>query len=71
MDPLLDDTVFMGTKWMMAGADAVVRLYSGAHHGFNGLKPEQSKEAERVNLDVKTFISDMKASWMDVESSTC
>lgn len=66
MDPLLDDTVFMGTKWMMAGADAV-----GAHHGFNGLKPEQSKEAERVNLDVKTFISDMKASWMDVESSTC
>ncbi|KAF2452298.1 alpha/beta hydrolase fold-domain-containing protein [Lineolata rhizophorae] len=33
-DPLLDDTVFMSTKRAAAGAEAVVKIYPGAPHGF-------------------------------------
>ncbi|KAF2112002.1 Alpha/Beta hydrolase protein [Lophiotrema nucula] len=33
-DPLLDDTMFMGTKWQMYGNEAVVKIYNGAPHGF-------------------------------------
>jgi len=33
-DPLLDDTTCMGMKWMGAGAEAVVKIYPGAPHGF-------------------------------------
>ena len=29
-DCLLDDTLMMGLKWQMAGAEAIVRLYPGA-----------------------------------------
>lgn len=33
-DPLLDDTMVMSTKWLVAGGDAAVKIYSGAPHGF-------------------------------------
>lgn len=33
-DPLLDDTVFMSTKWLMAGGDAVVKIVPGGAHGY-------------------------------------
>ncbi|KAF9889232.1 hypothetical protein FE257_007545 [Aspergillus nanangensis] len=33
-DPLLDDTVLMGSKWAIAGAESVVKIYPGAAHGF-------------------------------------
>ncbi len=33
-DPLLDDTMFMSTKWLMSGAEAVVKIVPGAPHGF-------------------------------------
>jgi acetyl esterase/lipase len=29
LDPLLDDSVLMATKWTMSGADAVLKLYPG------------------------------------------
>lgn len=33
-DPLLDDTLLMGSKWSIAGGEAVVKIYPGATHGF-------------------------------------
>ena len=33
-DPLLDDTVMMTTKWMMAGGEAVLKIVPGAPHAF-------------------------------------
>jgi len=35
-DPLLDDSVMMATKWLMAGGQAVLKIYNGAPHGFLG-----------------------------------
>jgi acetyl esterase/lipase len=29
LDPLLDDSVLMATKWKMSGAEAVLKLYPG------------------------------------------
>ena len=29
LDPLLDDTVMMATKWMMSGAESILKIYSG------------------------------------------
>jgi acetyl esterase/lipase len=29
LDPLLDDSVLMATKWTMSGAEAVIKLYPG------------------------------------------
>ena len=33
-DCLLEDTVMMAVRWQMAGAQAVVKLFPGAAHGF-------------------------------------
>jgi len=50
-DPLLDDSVFMSAKWQMAGAEAVLRVYEGAPHGFISF-PRQHLEAAGQGLDV-------------------
>jgi acetyl esterase/lipase len=33
-DALLDDTLLMSMKWMIAGGEAVVKIFSGAPHAF-------------------------------------
>ncbi|KIW19922.1 hypothetical protein PV08_00497 [Exophiala spinifera] len=33
-DCLLDDTMFMSTKWLMAGGEAIVKIIPGAPHGY-------------------------------------
>ena len=35
LDPLLDDSLFMGERWTAAGGDAQVLVYPEAVHGFN------------------------------------
>lgn len=52
-DALLDDSVNMGTRWMMFGADAVVKIYPGCPHAFIGFPIE---EAERAVADTKAYI---------------
>jgi len=55
-DPLLDDSVMMGAKWMAAGGEAVVRIFTGAPHGFI-LFPKEQCEAAGEGMDViKAFI---------------
>ncbi|KAI1350610.1 acetyl esterase [Xylaria sp. FL0043] len=34
-DPLLDDTLLMGVKWLASGSEAVVKIFPGAPHVFN------------------------------------
>jgi len=57
-DPLLDDTVMMSTKWMMAGAEAVVKIYPGAPHGFIVFPPDVLEAAKQGLADVKTFLEE-------------
>jgi acetyl esterase/lipase len=56
-DPLLDDSVMMGCKWLMAGGEAVVKIYEGAPHGFIVWRG-MTDEADRAAVDVETFIKD-------------
>ena len=44
-DCLLEDTLLMALRWQMAGGEAVVKLYSGAPHGFLVFPPEEVKSA--------------------------
>ena len=51
-DPLLDDTLLMGTKWAAGGGEAVVKVWPGAPHGFTafpGFGP--ATEGVRVALE--------------------
>jgi acetyl esterase/lipase len=38
LDPLLDDTLFMGARWRAAGSPAELALYAGAPHEFLTLR---------------------------------
>jgi acetyl esterase/lipase len=59
-DPLLDDTVMMGVRWLMVGGEAVIKIYEGAPHAFISLRG-QSDEADQAEKDTKTFIEDCVA----------
>lgn len=37
LDPLLDDSLFMATRWETAGRDAELGVYPGGVHGFDAL----------------------------------
>ena len=41
-DCLLEDTVMMAVRWQMAGAEAVVKLFPGAAHGFIAFEKAES-----------------------------
>jgi acetyl esterase/lipase len=58
MDPLLDDTIFMSSKWMMAGAEAVVKVYPGASHAYLPFPEDHYPAAKQVFLDVKQFVEE-------------
>lgn len=55
-DVLLDDTIFMGTKYQMAGGEAVVKIYPGAPHGFILFSADQLEAAQEGMEDTITFI---------------
>jgi acetyl esterase/lipase len=47
-DPLLDDTLLMSMKWMIAGGEAVVKIYPGAAHGFTAFPSKEATEGAAV-----------------------
>jgi acetyl esterase/lipase len=47
-DALLDDTLLMSMKWMIAGGEAVVKIYPGAPHGFTTFPSKAAEEAAEV-----------------------
>jgi acetyl esterase/lipase len=61
-DPLLDDSVMMSTKWMMAGGEAIVKIYPGAPHGFIAFPPAALNEAGEALQDTQTYIRERLAS---------
>lgn len=57
-DLLLDDTVMMAARWMMAGGEAVTKIYPGAPHGFI-LYPAGSIESVQEGYeDVTAFVKE-------------
>jgi acetyl esterase/lipase len=58
-DPLLDDSVNMGTRWMMFGGEAVVKIYPGCPHGFIAF--EALGEARKALADTQTYIVERMA----------
>lgn len=54
-DMLLDDTVFMSVKWMMSGAEAVVKIYPGASHAYLGF-PDIYPATKQVFQDIEAFV---------------
>jgi acetyl esterase/lipase len=55
LDPLLDDSLFMYTRWLAAGNQAELAVYPGGAHGFNMLPIELGREA---NARCDSFVRD-------------
>jgi acetyl esterase/lipase len=56
-DPLLDDSVMMATKWLVAGGEAILKIYPGGAHGFIGFLGLLD-EAGHWLEDTKMFIQE-------------
>ena len=58
IDPLLDDTLFMYSRWIAAGNEAELAIYPGAPHAFNIFPLPQGPEANaRIDGFLKRAIS--------------
>lgn len=58
IDPLLDDTLFMYSRWIAAGNEAELAIYPGAPHAFNTFGLPQAAEANaRIDAFLKRAIS--------------
>jgi len=58
IDPLLDDTLFMYSRWIAAGNEAELAIYPGAPHAFNTFPLPQGPEANaRIDAFLKRAIS--------------
>ncbi|KID81489.1 esterase/lipase/thioesterase [Metarhizium guizhouense ARSEF 977] len=55
-DCLLEDSVFMSTRWILAGGKAVLKLYPGSSHGFILFSPDRHENTKLALSDVATFI---------------
>ncbi|KAK2757990.1 hypothetical protein FQN54_004396 [Arachnomyces sp. PD_36] len=55
-DPLLDDTILMSTKWMIAGGEAIVKFYPEAAHGFTVI-PGYKLAEEATDVAIR-FVQD-------------
>ena len=55
-DCLLDDSVFMSVKWMIAGGDAVIRIYPGSPHGYIMFAEEAHENVKQAMRDVQSFV---------------
>jgi len=57
-DSLLDDTVFMSTKWMMAGGEAIVKIVPGGPHGYIMFPENMVGSGAKEGIDaVRQFIN--------------
>ncbi len=54
LDPILDDSLFMASRWTAAGNDAELAVYPGGVHGFNGL-PGDLDITHQFNARVDQF----------------
>lgn len=57
-DILLDDTMFMATKWLMTRSEAIIKIYPGAPHGFTLFPPTSSDMSAQYRKDVEAFLKE-------------
>jgi len=55
LDPLLDDSLFMSSRWITAGNEAILAIYPGGIHAFNAFPIEL---ARRANAKMVEFIAE-------------
>lgn len=55
-DAVLDDTILMSAKWMIAGGQAVVKFIAGAPHGFMNFDHEKVKIAAQAHAEMMDFV---------------
>ena len=55
LDPLLDDTLFMHSRWSASGNSSILNVYPGATHGFDR---QETVLAEKVKARMRDFISE-------------
>lgn len=72
-DCLLDDSIFMSTRWMMAGRKAILKIYPGSPHGYILFPPSQHENTKRALGDTKTFVDMMYTASLEshVNGKTC
>lgn len=58
-DCLVEDSVFMCTRWLMAGRKAILKLYPGSPHGYILFPPEAHENTKIALQDIKTFVDMM------------
>jgi acetyl esterase/lipase len=51
LDPLMDDTLFMYSRWIAAGNQAELAIYPGAVHGFNAFPYALAQTANQHIID--------------------
>lgn len=61
VDILLHDTVLMSAKWMMAGGEAMTKIYSGGVHGYIFFPKELSPQAKKGMEETITYIKERLA----------
>ena len=54
-DPLLEDTLMMSTRWLIAGGESIVKLWPGEAHGFSAFPTNSANEALAM---MKQFIQE-------------
>ncbi|KAL1304441.1 hypothetical protein AAFC00_003438 [Neodothiora populina] len=57
-DCLYDDTIFMGAKWALSGAESITKFYPGAPHGFVFFPPGACDQTEKALADIKVFLNE-------------
>lgn len=58
LDPLLDDTLFMFSRWVAAANEAELAIYPGGVHGFNAFPIELGRQA---NVRIDDFLTERLA----------
>lgn len=58
LDPLLDDSVMMSAKWQMSGAEAILKIYAGAPHGFSFFPIGGTETTEEGLKDICEFMNE-------------
>ncbi|RDL35490.1 uncharacterized protein BP5553_07421 [Venustampulla echinocandica] len=56
-DCMLDDSVYMSVKWMMAGGEAIIRIYPGSPHGYIMFSEEVHENVSTALRDLESFVS--------------
>lgn len=59
LDPLLDDNLFMASRWVAAGNQAELAVYPGGVHGFNVMPHPLAQQAnERMEAFIRAAVAE-------------